>query len=67
MSNAEHLIENAIFAMKHNQDLDKLLDSWPNDEMLRQTGIKKDDIIRMAAHIVYSLYQGRFPGDEGGY
>lgn len=62
MSNAEHLIENAIFAMKEGHDLDEVLDHWPNDEMLRQTGIRKADIVRMAEHVVYSLYDGCFPG-----
>lgn len=62
MSDAEHLLENAIFAMKENRSVDEELSHWPNTEMLKNTGIRKEDLIRMASHVVYSLYDGKFPG-----
>lgn len=63
MSNAEHLLENTIFAMKRNEDVNKILDQWPNKDMLEASSFKKDDFIRMAAHVVYSLYDGLYPGE----
>ena len=64
MSNAEHLIENAIEALAEGRDLEKALDSTINHSMLRYSGIQKDDMIRMACHVVYSLYEGLNPFDE---
>lgn len=61
MSNAEHLLENVIFAMKDGVDPMKELKSYPNTIMLKQTGYDPEDIIRMACHVVYSLYDGKFP------
>lgn len=61
MSDAEHLIENAIFSLKHGEDADNALNSIADKVMLEATGIKKQDIIAMAQHVVYSLYDGRFP------
>lgn len=62
MSNAEHLLENVIFAMKDGIDPQRELMSYPNTVMLQQTGFSAEDIIRMACHVVYSLYDGKFPG-----
>ena len=61
MSNAEHLIENAIYAEYQDKDLDKVLDEPHNKLMLEETGIQKNDIIRMAYHVIYSLYDGVNP------
>lgn len=61
MTNAEHLIENAIYAEYQDKDLDKVLDEPHNKIMLEETGIQKDDIIRMAYHVIYSLYDGINP------
>ena len=61
MSNAEHLIENCIFADYQGKNLDKVLDEPHNKIMLEETGIRKDDLIRMAYHIIYSLYDGVNP------
>lgn len=61
MSNAEHLIENVIFALKRGEDVNNVLDSPANKMMLESTGIEKQDIIAMAEHVVYSLYDGQLP------
>ena len=60
MSDAEHLIENVIHAMYENR-VNEELDTWYNQEMMKNTGIKRDDLYRMAQHIVYSLYDGINP------
>lgn len=61
MTNAEHLIENAIFAMKYGRETDAEMETWYNKKMLEESGISKNDIIAMACHVVYSLYDGKFP------
>lgn len=61
MSNAEHLLENTILAMKDGIDPQKELESYPNTIMLKQSGFTAEDFIRMACHVVYSLYGGKFP------
>lgn len=61
MSNAEHLIENVILAMAEKRDPYEELEWRGNQMMLDETGIRKDDLVAMAAHVVYSLYDGVFP------
>lgn len=61
MSDAEHLIENVIYAMKQDRDVYEELDTWYNKEMLKSTGIKKEDVVGMAMHVVHSLYNGKYP------
>lgn len=67
MSNAEHLLENVIYAMKEGRDGFDELERHPNDVMLELTGFSPSDIVRMAAHVVYSLYDGHFPHDYLGW
>ena len=61
MSNAEHLIENVILAMAEKRDPYEELEWRGNQMMLDETGIRKDDLVAMAVHVVYSLYDGVFP------
>lgn len=61
MTNAEQLIENAIYAIKNGRDPDQELDSPDNKRMLAYSGLRKYDIISMARHVV-DLYGGSFPG-----
>ena len=64
MSNAEHLIENVIFAMKRGEDPKEELKRGWNPAMLADSWVKPEELIAMADHVVYGLYEGRFP--EGG-
>lgn len=57
MSDAEHLIENAISALAERRDLDKELDAYYNKEMLNNVGISKQDLKSMASHVYYVLYE----------
>lgn len=61
MTAAEHLIENAIFARKRKQPYEDILTEWYNEKMLELTGIKREDVIAMADHVIYSLYDGKYP------
>lgn len=61
MSDAEHLIENVIFAMKRDVLVSDELGKRYNQKMLKNTGIREADLARMAIHVVYVLYGGRFP------
>lgn len=62
MTNAEHLIENAIYALKCGESFSDAMNRWHNKMMLEETGIDANDLFLMAVHVVYCLYDGRFPG-----
>ena len=51
------LIENMIFSMKDGTDFS----SKANKAMLKNVGISETDLYLMAQHVVYSLYDGKFP------
>lgn len=57
MSNAEHLIENAIHELEAGHDLDDFKALWHTKTMCEQTGIKPEDIWLMAVHVVFVLKQ----------
>lgn len=63
MSNAEHLVENVIFGMKNGKEIDDILTEPGNVAMLNDihTSISADEVVRIACHVVYSLYDGKFP------
>ena len=63
MSNAEHLVENVIFGMKSGKYADEVLKEQSNIDMLndKHTSISADEVVRIACHVVYSLYDGKFP------
>lgn len=58
MSNAEHLIENAILALKRHEPFDE-------DINAEYTKCTVEEAYEMAVHIVYTLYEGKFPEDFG--
>ena len=58
MTCAEHLIENAIIALAKNKSFD-------NDINAESTSCTTEEAYEMAQHVVYTLYDGKFP--EGLY
>lgn len=56
MTNAEHLIENAILAVRDGVGYENFSDINAN-----YTGCTCIEAYEMAMHIVYSLYDGVFP------
>lgn len=61
MSNAEHLIENVIYGMWKGMNIDAILDQPFVQDELKLTGIMPGYIYAMAQHVVYGLYDGKFP------
>lgn len=61
MSSAEHLIENLILGMKRGRDIDDILAEPCNVYNLSDTSLTAEDAVRIACHVVYTLYDGKFP------
>ena len=61
MTCAEHLVENVIFAMKNGRDPYEEIAEEYNRMQLAYCSISADDIISIACHVVYCLYDGQFP------
>lgn len=61
VSSAEHLIENLILGMSKGEDPDDILNEPCNVLNLGDTSMSPDDAVRIACHVVYSLYDGKFP------
>lgn len=64
MSNAEHLIENAIMDFERDGNFDKFLNSKHNTVMAEMVGISLDDVTAMAIHVICAfkpdwIQQGR--------
>ena len=60
MGQAEHLIENAIIALKNKREDDFF--GWDVNKMMAENvGINLMEVYGMAVHVVYSLYDGKFP------
>lgn len=57
MSNAEHLIENAIMNYEKLGNFDIFLKSVYNREMADAIGISLDDVTAMAMHIIWAFKQ----------
>lgn len=63
MTNAEHLIENAIFNLKKCKSFDNDYEDINADH----TSCTIPEVLDMAQHIVYSLYDGIFPDEIDNY
>lgn len=57
MSNAEHLIENAIMDFERDGNFDKFLRGKHNKAMADAVGIALNDVTAMAIHIIYAFKQ----------
>jgi len=55
MSNAEHLIENAICDFEENGSFECFLSSEHNRRMAKAVGISLEDVESMAIHIIYAF------------
>lgn len=61
MSSAEHLIENLILGMKDGKDPNEIVLYHCNQRNLDDCEMSADEAIRIACHVVYTLYDGVFP------
>lgn len=67
MTNGEHVIENLILGMRDGKDpLDIVQEPsvQNNLHLLGDVVLNEDEAIRIACHVVYSLYDGKFPVDH---
>lgn len=67
MSNAEHVIETLILGMRDGQDpLDivKEVGVQNNLHMMGDIVLDEDEAVRIACHVIYALYDGKFPIDH---
>ena len=55
MSNAEHLIENAIIDMENGKSFEDFSSNENNKSMSEMSGIKLDTVWEMAQYIVYTV------------
>ena len=55
MSNAEHLIENAIMTFENYQSFDTFHNNNINKAMAEMVGISLDDVEAMAIHVIYAF------------
>lgn len=63
MSSAEHLIENLIFGMKCGKQPEDILKEPCNQDNLTDCQMSADEAVMIACHVVFSLYDGKFPED----
>lgn len=67
MSNGEHVIESLILGMRDGQnplDIVKEVYVQNNLHMMGDIVLDEDEAVRIACHVVYSLYDGKFPVDH---
>lgn len=63
----EDLLDDTIRAMKQQSNVEEVLDSALNQTKLDNCRFSKSDIMALAEHIVFGLYDGQFPEDIGVY
>lgn len=61
----EELLDDTIRAMKRKDNIHDVLDSALNQTKLENCCFSKSDILALAEHIVFGLYDGKFPEDIG--
>lgn len=54
MSNIEHLIENAIVSIEHNESYDEWLNKWQQKAMIHEVKSPPKEIWEMAQYAVYT-------------
>lgn len=63
----EELLDDTIRAMKQCDNVNDVLNSALNQTKLDNCCLSKSDILALAEHIVFGLYDGKFPEDIGVY
>lgn len=61
------LLDDTIRAMKNGESANDILNSALNQTKLDDCAFSKEDIFELAEHIVFGLYDGKFPEDTGFY
>lgn len=61
------LIDDTIRAMKNGESANDILNSALNQTKLEDCSLSKEDVMELAEHIVFGLYDGKFPEDIGFY
>ena len=61
MTNAQHLIENAIYGLTKGRTVKESMMDYGNQIMLRETGITETEVEEIVDHVVYGLYDGKLP------
>lgn len=67
MTNGEHVIETLVLGMRDGKDpLDIVQEPSVQDNLhlLGDVILNEEEAIRIACHVVYSLYDGKFPVDH---
>ena len=54
MSNIEHLIENAIVSIEHNECYEDWLSKWQQEAMIHEVKSPPEEIWEMAQYAVYT-------------
>ena len=63
----EELLDDTIRAMKQQDNVEEVLDSALNQTKLNNCCFSKSDILALAEHIIFGLYDGKFPEDINAY
>ena len=54
MSNIEHLIENAIMSIEHEEEYDDWLNKWQQKAMIKEVKSDPWEIWQMAQYVIYT-------------
>lgn len=67
MTNGEHVIETLILGMRDGKDALEVVQEPSVQDNLHMFGdviLNEGEAVRIACHVVYSLYEGKFPVDH---
>lgn len=64
MSSAEHVIESLIIGMREGRNCEDILNEPVHKANLGDCFMSEEEAIRIACHVVYGLYDGRFPDQD---
>ena len=61
MTNAQHLVENAIYGITQGTLVLDTMQEEGNQMMLKETGVTAEEVAEIVDHVVYGLYDGKLP------